>query len=228
MAMDPFFSVDAAVLVEMTGETGEEMLKSRLRDAVRSAAPSIANAAESGKRIGTSENLQWCREAVRNEISLGVDMVNRMHAGETIACGASASTAWLASLLTELNNYTTWTVPALKSEPDAKESEKAKAPSTYSGYEALRLRLESMAAKAPSKLEDLQPFVMWSHLLSQSESDSVAELRKRLVQTGAAVMSKPHEKKEGKKASASKKSSDTSTLLDEAALALLGCKSTSS
>ena len=218
--IDAYFHLDMAVLEEMMGDQGAEIVKGRFMELLDKNLTASEKLADAIGKLLDGDGMKWLRTPVKHELQCAREMVERMLASEVILRSDGQATPWLTSVLKSLERFICFD-PLAKNGGSGSAS--SAAPAVTRGYDALMKRFEEVAKMKERSMDALLPFTCWRHLLSSEQSETVSQWRLDLLKEGAAVpvAQKAESRKPPKK---NKKSVAGADEVDAAALALLGLR----
>jgi hypothetical protein len=177
-------------MVDMVGAGGESRLQQAFIALLPTAdkAVSLERAVQSASALQVGDLFKFCSPSAQGSIKAAADMISNMLQGYKPSF--SMATPFFSQVKVQLQFFCRHLQPASADEPATE----------LVGSEALQHKLASVTEQDPSELavSDLEPFHVFSWLLSASEVEQIADLTTKVM----AMVDKKFDKASAKKAAA--------------------------
>eukprot|EP00971_Amphidinium_carterae_P345892 6487084-Amphidinium_carterae.1 len=222
-ALDKLWLIDYAILQHITGDAGAELLKDAFFSKclpTKDAALEVADALKNAQGIVDSAAYKWASAGSKNELRVGLEMLQRLKAEEPIIIGTGVATTWLHRVQTSMQYFLRVTVQQQKKTDDEKAPVEM-VDVTLTGQEALQSEWARLKTVRPVVLDNYRQFSVWRHMMSPTMEAELAELRKHTLADATKVMKTVESKSVAVPKRTSKKR-NVEAEVDEAALSILG------
>eukprot|EP00971_Amphidinium_carterae_P005557 110417-Amphidinium_carterae.2 len=177
----------------------------------------------SEQQVVQSDGYKWGSVSAKNEIDGAYQMLGRLIGAEQVMRSGESVTVFLSKVALNLQNFITCEPDKLgsKSSSEGKEGESA----TLRGAFALQKLYERLLQQDTKTItaEQLKPFAIWGHLLSNEQETKIADVRNSVLKRPVAAVNVAATS-ETKKAKPSKPKAGSEAQITATARALLNLK----
>eukprot|EP00971_Amphidinium_carterae_P284864 5655141-Amphidinium_carterae.4 len=226
LGIDCYFCIDLHILRAMMSERGGDLLKQMWQTRCVDdwlETENLTEAWAASNRFVQSDGYKWGSVASKHEIEGAHQMLGRLVSAEQVMRTGESVTVFMSKVAVALQGFITCERDKTSSKSSSDEVECSSGP--LRGVPALQMLYTRLLKQETKTItaEQLKPFAIWRHLLTNEQETKIAEVRNNVLKRPVAAV-KVAPPTEAKKAKQSKPKAGSEAQITATARALLNLK----